>query len=77
MPKKSDNSPDAPTLKEQMEALATIVEKLEDPDIDLEESLALYERGMALVATAGKVLEDAEQRVAMVTGDGEVQAIEP
>ncbi|MGB0764871.1 MAG: exodeoxyribonuclease VII small subunit [Luminiphilus sp.] len=77
MPKKSDNSPDAPTLKEQMEALATIVEKLEDPDIDLEESLALYERGMALVATAGKVLEAAEQRVAMVTGDGEVQAIEP
>ena len=49
MPKKSDNSPDAPTLKEQMEALATIVEKLEDPDIDLEESLALYERGIALV----------------------------
>lgn len=77
MPKKSDNSPDAPTLKEQMEALATIVEKLEDPDIDLEESLALYERGMALVATASKVLEAAEQRVAMVTGDGEVQAIEP
>ncbi|MGD2009143.1 MAG: exodeoxyribonuclease VII small subunit [Cellvibrionales bacterium] len=77
MPKKPDNSPDAPTLKEQMEALATIVEKLEDPDIDLEESLALYERGMALVATAGKVLEAAEQRVAMVTGDGEVQAIEP
>ena len=77
MPKKSDNSPDAPTLKEQMEALATIVEKLEDPDIDLEESLALYERGMTLVATAGKVLEAAEQRVAMVTGDGEVQAIEP
>lgn len=77
MPKKSDNSPDAPTLKEQMEALATIVEKLEDPDIDLEESLALYERGMALVATAGKVLEAAEQRVAMVTSDGEVQAIEP
>ena len=77
MPKKPDNSTDAPTLKEQMEALATIVEKLEDPDIDLEESLALYERGMALVATAGKILEAAEQRVAMVTGDGEVQAIEP
>ena len=75
MPKKQEDSATHPPLKEQMEALAHIVEKLEDPDVDLEESLALYEQGMALVATAGKVLEAAEQRVAMVTGDGEVQAI--
>ncbi len=77
MPKKQEDSATHPPLKEQMEALAHIVEKLEDPDVDLEESLALYEQGMALVATAGKVLEAAEQRVAMVTGDGEVQAIDP
>ncbi len=77
MPKKQEDSATPPSLKEQMEALAHIVEKLEDPDVDLEESLALYEQGMALVATAGKVLEAAEQRVAMVTGDGEVQAIDP
>ena len=77
MAKKADASEAPPTLKEQMEALAHIVEKLEDPNVALEESLALYEQGMALVATAGKVLEAAEQRVAMVTGDGEVQAIDP
>ena len=75
--KKADTSEAPPTLKEQMDALAHIVEKLEDPDVALEESLALYEQGMALVTTAGKVLEAAEQRVAMVTGDGEVQAIDP
>jgi len=31
---------------------------------------------MTLVATAGKVLDAAEQRVAMVTEDGQVQPID-
>ena len=59
-----------------METLADIVEKLEDPDVSLEDSLTVYEQGMTLVATAGKVLDAAEQRVAMVTEDGQVQPID-
>lgn len=56
-----------------MEALATIVEKLEHPDVALEESLSLYEQGMKLVAAASQSLDAAEQRVALVTESGEVQ----
>ncbi|MBT6037658.1 MAG: exodeoxyribonuclease VII small subunit [Halieaceae bacterium] len=59
-----------------METLANIVEKLEDPNVSLEDSLSFYEQGMALVTTAGKVLDAAEQRVAMVTEDGQVQPID-
>jgi len=67
----------APSLREQLAALAEIVDQLEDPEVSLEDSIALYERGMALVMSAGKVLEEAEQRVALVTGDDEVQALDP
>ena len=61
------------SLEQQMEALTAIVEKLESDDVPLEESLALYEQGMALAAQAGQSLDIAEQRVAMITETGEVQ----
>lgn len=74
---KSDkNTSQAPTLQEQMTQLAALVEKLEDPEVSLEESLTLYEQGMKLVSAATTTLEAAEQRVAMVTTDGEIQALE-
>ena len=76
MPKAAQENDASPSLKEQMETLANIVEKLEDPNVSLEDSLSFYEQGMALVTTAGKVLDAAEQRVAMVTEDGQVQPID-
>lgn len=72
--KKKDTN--TPTLQMQMDELLVVVEKLEDPDVSLEDSLALYEKGMELVAAASRSLEDAEQRVALVTASGEVQALE-
>ncbi len=71
--KQADATADTQTLEQQMEALATIVEKLEHPDVALEESLSLYEQGMKLVAAASQSLDAAEQRVALVTESGEVQ----
>ncbi|NCZ64087.1 MAG: exodeoxyribonuclease VII small subunit [Cellvibrionales bacterium] len=49
----------SPTLKTQMDELAAVIEKLEDPEVSLEDSLVLYERGMALVGAATKALEAA------------------
>jgi len=65
-----------PSLRDQLAALAEIVDQLEDPEASLEDSIALYERGMALVKSAGNVLQEAEQRVALVTGNDEVQALD-
>ena len=76
MPKAANENDTSPSLKEQMETLANIVEKLEDPEVSLEDSLTFYEQGMTLVATASKVIEAAEERVAMVTEDGQVQPID-
>ncbi len=76
MTKDTDDKQSAGSLEQQMTALGTLVEKLEDPNVSLEESLALYEQGMKLVGEASQTLEAAEQRVAMVTADGELQALD-
>ena len=43
--------------------LEQIVEKLEDGDVSLDESLALFERGVTLSAKANKALDGAQQKV--------------
>ena len=54
-------------LSEQIEALTTIVRKLEDPTIELEDALAVYEDGIKIAKAAQTALEDAEQRIETVS----------
>lgn len=53
-----------------MTELSELVEQLEDPEIELEAALVLYEKGVQLSGSIQKTLESAEQRVAQVTTDG-------
>ena len=53
-----------------MTALSELVEQLEDPEIELEAALVLYEKGVKLSGSIQKTLESAEQRVAQVAADG-------
>ena len=46
------------------------MEQLEDPEIELEAALVLYEKGVKLSSSIQKTLESAEQRVAQVAADG-------
>ena len=50
--------------------LSELVEQLEDPEIELEAALVLYEKGVKLSGSIQKILESAEQRVAQVAADG-------
>ena len=54
-------------LSEQIEELTTIVKRLEDPTIELEDALAVYEAGMKIAKAAQSALEDAEQRIETVS----------
>ncbi|MAI93733.1 MAG: exodeoxyribonuclease VII small subunit [Luminiphilus sp.] len=56
-----------------MTELGELVEQLENPEIELETALKLYEEGVKLSSTIQKTLEDAEQRIVQVTQDGLVQ----
>ena len=56
-----------------MTELGELVEQLENPEIELETALKLYEEGVKLSSTIQQTLEDAEQRIVQVTQDGLVQ----
>ncbi len=47
--------------------LRGIVDKLEAGDLELDESLKLFERGVRLISTCSKRLEDAQRRVEVAT----------
>jgi exodeoxyribonuclease VII small subunit len=56
-------------LEEALEDLEQIVGRLEDGKLSLEESLALFERGIRLVRLCSTRLESAEQRIESLTGE--------
>ncbi len=56
-----------PTFEQSLKKLEAIVAKLESGDIPLEESLKLFEEGIALSEACKKELEEAEGKVEMLT----------
>ena len=53
--------------------LESIVKKLEEGDLTLEQSLALYERGVQLSRFCHTRLEEAERRIEILTDRGELK----
>jgi exodeoxyribonuclease VII small subunit len=53
--------------------LETIVKTLEEGDLTLERSLALYERGVQLSRYCHAQLEDAERKIEILTERGELR----
>jgi exodeoxyribonuclease VII small subunit len=63
---------DAPTFEQALADLERIVRELEDGKIGLEESLARYEQGVALLKRCYGQLRQVEQKIVELTGvDGE------
>ena len=46
-------------LSEQIDELSALVKRLEDPSIELEDALAVYESGIKIAQAAQKALEQA------------------
>ena len=59
----ADEEKNPPSLAAVQAELEAIIERLEDEETGLEQSIELYEKGSRLLAAAGEVLADAEQRV--------------
>ena len=59
--------------------LESIVEKLENGAVALEDSIKIYERGEALKAHCDKLLKNAEMRIEKITlgADGKPKGVEP
>ena len=65
-----------PMFEESLKKLETIVDQLEKGDLSLEESLKLFEEGVALSANCKKELDEAEGKVQMLIKqrDGSLKA---
>ena len=65
-----------PTFEENLKALETVVEQLERGDLPLEDSVKLFELGMALSAACKQDLEAAEGKlqVLMKQQNGKLEA---
>ena len=57
------------SFEKAIERLETIVKKLESGDTSLEESLTLYEEGIALTRLCAQKIDGAEQKIKMLTTD--------
>jgi exodeoxyribonuclease VII small subunit len=61
------------SFERAMEELESIVRRLEDGKVPLEESVAIYERGEALKRRCEELLRQAEARVDKITTDANGQ----
>jgi exodeoxyribonuclease VII small subunit len=59
------------SFEDALERLETLVDQLEQGDLDLEEALAAFEQGVALTRRCAGQLEDAERRVEVLVREGE------
>jgi len=67
------------TFERALKELETIVGRLERGDVELEESISIYERGEALRDHCERLLKQAEARVERLTlgADGRPKGTEP
>ena len=78
MPRKpaAETSPVA-NFETSLDALEQLVEKMEQGEMSLEESLAAYERGVGLYRHCQQALEQAELRVRLLSDPANPAAAEP
>jgi exodeoxyribonuclease VII small subunit len=76
--KTNDTPVDQLTFESALKELEDIVGRLEQGEVDLEDSIALYERGQALKAHCEKKLKAAEGRLEKIVQGGKgPEGIEP
>ncbi len=67
-----------PSFEAQLKELEAIVERLERGDVSLEASLKLFEKGVQLARSCQQSLQEAEQKVRILTrGDEDSIQLEP
>ena len=72
-----DQNSEPKKLSQQLDELAELVKALENPDIEIEEAMALYESGMKLAQAAQQALAEAEQRIEIITANSKPSNADP
>ncbi len=67
----------SPSFEEALTELESLVETLEHGELSLEESLKTFERGVKLTRTCQDALKQAEQKIQILSGKDNDEALEP
>ena len=61
---------DKKTIEEQLEEVDSIIEKLENGEVSLEDSFKIYEKGMKLVASVNSRIDKVEKKLIEIQAAG-------
>jgi len=73
LPKKKKPS----NFESDLQELENLVEKMEEGELSLEESLVHFERGIALTRSCQKALTEAEQKIQILLAEDGSQKLQP
>ena len=71
MPKKPKDSVEELSFEAAQARMRGIVDRLEDPELPLEESIRLFEEGSQLARRCQQLLDEAERRVEVLLGEAD------
>ncbi len=74
--KKTNTDENEMSINESFEYLDSLLEKLREEDLPLEESFALYEQGMKVVKKCSEKIDAVEKRVKVIDADGNVNDLD-
>ena len=69
-------TPKTPKLESALEEISKIIDKMEQGDLTLEQSLAHFERGIKLIKHSQKILTQAEQKVHILMQENKQKVIQ-
>lgn len=61
------------TLEQKFEEIEQIIEKMEMPEVSLEESFALYQQGIAQIKSCSQMLDMVEKKMQTLCDDGSTE----
>ena len=72
----ADNDKDDINLEDALAELEDITNKIEEGDLSLDESLALFEQGIALTRLCSSKLETARQKIEKLVEDNKTEEMD-
>lgn len=61
------------TLEETFAEIEDIIEQMEQPDVSLDESFQLYQKGVEGLKSCNDLLDEVEKKMQILTADGSLE----
>ena len=65
-----------PSLEETFQELETIIEKMQDREVPLEDSFSLYEQGIQKLKFCNEKIDHVEKKMLLLNKQGELEAFD-